>query len=561
MTVGTGRGQEGTHRAVAAIRRRLAQWPTARVLAAAALAAGLAAMGAQPASAQAHPDMVPVCFYVGGTMEPTHSPNTFIPNGKFYNAKGPAGSVDYQPPSLAARDACTAGEGAAAKCNFGQGTPAFPMCRQMTTAAAAGMPAVVQIPVTLKPEQTSCIAMVRATVDGRIVLTGEFRYEVDDNYVKAESRLKARCADGSCDPISCKRRPISYGAGSSNASNATTANPTTTTTAGSAGLPTGNFEYYWRQIGGNWKSGITPTGVQACNAPGAVCSGDKAGPFNAGETTAYRAGGCGGAPITVQCVVQRAGLASKAPGNPGGGTSGTKPVDPARDKTCRDYAGFSIDADQRTQRAGCSPAGAGPSWQAEYDWCMASPTATVQSRRKAIQGQVDACFKKGTTAGGTGSGAVGGTGSGTGGGPVSTVGLYRPGERVIQKIGPLWELREHIRPDGSFERCSISFLRYPTNMWRFSLLDNRRIVLSIPTHPSAPIGTKLPIRYSAGGKYFSAVAQIDATRTHFDVSQTIGAFARPADADIPIKDRTYRLFLSEIDKALPVLRNCRARFP
>ena len=554
MTGEAGRGREGMHRGSKAI-----GWLSVRGLAAAVFASALAATGAQPALAQAHPDMVPVCFYVGGTMEPTHSPNTFIPNGKFYNAKGPAGSVDYQPPSLAARDACTAGEGAAAKCNFGQQTPAFPMCRQMTNAAAAQLPAVVQIPVTLKPEQTSCIAMVRATVEGRTVWTGEFRYEVDDNYVKAESRLKARCADGSCDPISCKRRPISYGAGTSNTSNTTTTNPTTTT-SGSAGLPTGNFEYYWRQIGGNWKSGITPTGVQACNAPGAVCAGDKAGPFGAGETTAYRAGGCGAAPITVQCVVQRAGLASKAPSNPGGGTSGNKPVDPARDKACRDYADFSIDADKRTYQAGCSPAGAGPSWQAEYDWCMTSPTATVQSRRKAIQGQVDACFKKGATTG-AGGGTGGGASGVTGGGPVSTVGLYPPGERVVQKISPLWELREHIRPDGSFERCSISFLRYPTNMWRFSLLDNRRIVLSIPTHPSAPIGTKLPIRYSAGGKYFSAVAQIDQTRTHFDVTQTIGAFAKPADADIPIKDRTYRLFLSEIDKALPALRNCRARFP
>ena len=81
-------------------------------------------------------------------------------------------------------------------------------------------------------------------------------------------------------------------------------------------LPRGDYETYWRQIGGNWLSELTSSTIQGCLPPPSPC-GAAGGRRLAGATVKHRPDGCSAPAITVQCVVQKAGM-----GLPGGRTAG-----------------------------------------------------------------------------------------------------------------------------------------------------------------------------------------------------------------------------------------------
>lgn len=73
-------------------------------------------------------------------------------------------------------------------------------------------------------------------------------------------------------------------------------------------LPRGDYEAYWRQIDGPWTSQLTRTTQRGCAYPAEdACGRPAGGPFGDGATVAYNAFGCVRAPITIRCVVQKAG--------------------------------------------------------------------------------------------------------------------------------------------------------------------------------------------------------------------------------------------------------------
>jgi hypothetical protein len=88
-----------------------------------------------------------------------------------------------------------------------------------------------------------------------------------------------------------------------------------------AGLPRGDYEAYWRQVDGPWMSQLTHTTLRGCTYPAEdACGRPAGGPFAGGATVAYNAFGCVRAPITIRCVVQKAGTGQ--PGVAGRGPFG-----------------------------------------------------------------------------------------------------------------------------------------------------------------------------------------------------------------------------------------------
>ncbi len=74
-------------------------------------------------------------------------------------------------------------------------------------------------------------------------------------------------------------------------------------------LPRGDYETHWRQSGGDWRSQVTRTTFAGCAYPADTACGKPAkGRYRAGASVPYNAFGCTRPAITVQCVVQKAGL-------------------------------------------------------------------------------------------------------------------------------------------------------------------------------------------------------------------------------------------------------------
>lgn len=87
-------------------------------------------------------------------------------------------------------------------------------------------------------------------------------------------------------------------------------------------LPRGDYEAYWRQVDGPWMSQLARTTLRGCAYPATdACGRPAGGPFVGGATVAYNAFGCVRAPITIRCVVQKAGTGQ--PGVAGRGPFGT----------------------------------------------------------------------------------------------------------------------------------------------------------------------------------------------------------------------------------------------
>jgi hypothetical protein len=140
------------------------------------------------------------------------------------------------------------------------------------------------------------------------------------------------------------------------------------------------------------------------------------------------------------------------------------------------------------------------------------------------------------------------------GGGAPPTGRYPPGERLIRNVGG-WDLREHVRADGSFERYA------PTHVPRFSLLGNNRFFLSLTAHQSLPAGSRVAARFTVNGKCFNGVLDVHANRrSSMDVTDMIYDFATASDARIPVRARTYAFFMYGMPPAMNALRECRARF-
>ena len=588
------------------------------------------------------------CYMLGGQLEPTHSPNTFIPNGNVYFAKH---ASDWQQAQLAVRNLCQQAEPKGGNgCFSGQHTGVWPVCRLMDEAVANRVPSSFKLPIQPQVNQSVCLAMERTTLGGDTVWTGNFRYNINNDYLAAERTVKGLCANGTCDPERCVTRPVSYtsqNTGQQNQTNPfgqqnqtnpfgqTNQNVGQTGFSGGAGGFFNKYQYYWRQVGGNWRSAPVLTGGQFCAfTPQHVCNQPYQKSYAAGMMIPFFKDGCGQPTIQIQCVVELAGA------KPGAQQPTQQPwvqSNPAqnspqyikRAKFCHDYADHQkniavkmdsqncankntthdnwqghkdwchLQPDARVKNAmagyrqalnACNtpPAPQGNSFQAlkhqectdftnfamdinaryqarncpkvpvmhanrtgHYNWCMSKPPLTVQGDRNAKQAAMDRCAAGPAPAGGGGGG---------GGNVVNTAGRYPPGERVTGKSGE-WEIREHIRPDGSFERGSITFNRYaPGNIWRFSLRDDRKNILTVNTHPSAKKG-KVKIRYSVNRKYFDGVADVGPVRTGIDVTATANDFATASDGTIPVYDRTYKIFMYGMPDAMNALKACRAKFP
>lgn len=134
------------------------------------------------------------------------------------------------------------------------------------------------------------------------------------------------------------------------------------------------------------------------------------------------------------------------------------------------------------------------------------------------------------------------------------------GETLLKKVGD-WDLRRHGTPNGTLERCSITFERYKPIVWRISAMADGRFILTLPTHDGVENGARIQTRYSVNRKYFDGVAVVGpGRRTALDITRTIDDFAVGSDATVPIRDRTYKTFLYSMPQAMIALRDCVARW-
>ncbi len=315
---------------------------------------------------------------------------------------------------------------------------------------------------------------------------------------------------------------------------------TPTTPVRPSGLPTGDFEYYWRQVNGNWASKPVRTATQGCPHPGnQACDARFQKTYLAGEGTTYHVNGCGAAPIQIACAVQKAGY--QQPARPPGAQ---QPAQPQMNTFCQIYADKSVADNTAGQQRHC-PAFAKTSvnWKGHYDWCTrqtsSTPVNKVRDERAAL---LKSCLS----------------------GPVASAapkptGRYQPGERIIGRVGE-WDVREHIRKDGSFERCTITMEKYKPVVWRVMSMDDNRYLLSVPQPPDLANNTRRPIRYGVNRKYFDGVAHVIGGRTVLNISSTINEFSVMSDVDIPMGRSTYRVFFYSMPAAMNALKACRARF-
>ncbi|MBS7792039.1 hypothetical protein KTR66_18710 [Roseococcus sp. SDR] len=477
-----------------------------------------------PALAQQY---VHVCFIEGGKREPAH----FEPNGNVYVGRHATTEGEAFREAI---EACERGEGSRNACQ-GSMTPGA-ICRVMDPQRAAAYQPLFRRPMNVTPGDYQCEARGTAPLGVLMGWNGQFHSTTNPDYQAARRAMEALCTSSTCDPMRCFRR-----SGTPVQQTQTQPQPA----AGGGGTAAqsfqpGNVQYYWRQIGGNWRGPAAQNNVQACNyASAQACDAGNIRAYAPGATQMLHLNGCNAPPIQIQCVVEAR--------NAGQGPPPANANDQAqRERFCRDYAEHGVNAASRATQARCAP----NNWfngtrTGHYDWCIRTPEQTVAAHRQSRQQALDNCLAN--------PGA-----NSTGGRPT---GRYPPGERLIRNVGG-WDLREHVRADGSFERCTITYERHaPTNVPRISLLDNNLYILSLTAHESLAAGSRIPTRYSINGRSFDGVLAVHPNRrSSMDITAVIANFAVASDARIPVRDRTYAWFMSGMPQAMTALRECRARF-
>jgi hypothetical protein len=350
-----------------------------------------------------------------------------------------------------------------------------------------------------------------------------------------------------CVNTGCKRGPAQTASGAGTTASAAPSAPP-------SALPTGKFEYYWRQVNGNWASAPVRTATQSCPHPsGLACDAAAQKSYLAGQSANYHRNGCNAAPIQISCVVQTAGYkpppppkTPPAPRQTKTPTSAPPPPAPAQSQTnqfCRVYADTMIDTNRQGRQRQC-PAftSADMNWQAHYDWCAQQSSDPVNGVRDEQVKLLKSCLAGPPTAK---------TGRPTG--------AYAPGERVVGRHGE-WDLREHVRSNGSFERCTITMEKYKPVVWRVSYMDDNRFILSVPKPPELSEGTKQTLRYGVNRKWFNGEYRIAGGRTAIDITNTINEFSVGSDVRIPVGKSTYAVYFYSMPAAMNALKSCRTRF-
>lgn len=469
-----------------------------------------------------------VCFIEGGKREPAH----FEPNGNVY--VGRHASTE----GLAFNEAienCERSEGNRNACQ-GSMTPGA-ICREMDSQRAASYQPMFRRPMNIRPGDYQCETRGTTPIGFGLGWDGQFHSSSNADYQAARRAIESRCTSATCEPMRCFQR-----SGAQQQAQTNTGGGGGGGNAQGGNFPPGNAQYYWRQVGGNWRGQTVQIDVQACDFRSShACDSGSVRRYGAGQTQMFHLNGCSAPPIQVQCVVE---ARNAGPTNP---TTPNSNPQAQYERFCRDYADHAVNVTNRASQARCASSG----WfsanrTGHYNWCMGAPEATVSAHRQSRQQALDSCLS-GTSPGGAGGGLP--------------TGRYQPGERLIRNVGG-WDLREHVRPDGTFERCTITFERYaPTNVPRFALFDNNRFILSLTAHESLPAGSRVPTRYSVNGKSFDGVLEVHPhRRSSMDVTARINDFATPSDARIPVRDRTYAFFMYGMPQAMNALRECRARF-
>ena len=416
------------------------------------------------------------------------------------------------------------------------------ICREMDAQRAAAYQPVFRRPMNVTPGDYQCEARGTAPIGYGVGWNGQFHSTTNPDYQAARRAMEALCTPSTCEPMRCFRRsgtPVQQ-------------TPPQTSTGGGVctaaqNFQPGNVQYYWRQVGGNWRSQTVQSNVQACNytSPHA-CDAANVRAYAPGATQSFHVNGCNAPPIQVQCVVE----ARNAGQGAGSGATNTANSQAQLERFCADYATHAVNSANRAIQAGCTPNRAfandfNPDRATHYNWCLRTEEQRVVAGRQARQQALDSCLANPAA-------------NRTGGRPT---GRYPPGERLIRNVGG-WDLREHVRPDGTFERCTITFERFaPTNVPRIALFDSNVYVLSLTAHESLAAGSRIPTRYSVNGRSFDGTLDVHANRrSSMDITAVIGHFAVASDVRIPVRDRTYAWFMQGMPQAMTALRECRARF-
>lgn len=412
-------------------------------------------------------------------------------------------------------------------------------------AAKSGAPAYPPQPTksvtgrTVAPGQEYCEHLggdLVPTVSGPRVFVPNGRVYAQEADTQAQAKSFDACLKGeprgaeSCMFAGCKRAPASQ---TSNAGGGSSS------TVPPGNLPQGNFEYYWRQVNGNWASKPTPTNVQGCPHPGtASCDAPFRKTYLAGEGTTHYLNGCNAPPIQIACTVQIAGW-KPTPAKP------STPPQPKLKPFCQVYADKAILDNQRGRQANCPAfANSNVDWSANYAWCdKQTASGPVNAAEKQRQQLLASCLSGPTP-----------------GNPGLPTGRYPPGERLIERSGE-WDVREHVAADGTFQRCSITMEKYKPVTWRVSLWNNNRSVLTVPAPSELPANTRNRFRYGVNSKWFDGEYVITPDRrSAIDITNTINEFSTPSTVDLPVGRSTYRVFFYSMPQAMNRLKACRARF-
>ncbi len=304
-----------------------------------------------------------VCFIEGGKREPAH----FEPNGNVYVGRHATTEGEAFREAI---EGCERGEGNRNACQ-GSMTPGA-ICREMDAQRAAAYQPVFRRPMNVTPGDYQCEARGTAPIGYGVGWNGQFHSTTNPDYQAARRAMEALCTSATCEPMRCFRRsgtppqqtqpqPAAGGGGGGGGTAAQNFQP-------------GNVQYFWRQVGGNWRSATTQSNVQACNyASAEACDAGNVRAYAPGATQSLHLNGCGAPAIQVQCVVE-ARSAPPPPPRPVTPPSAGAPPPPSPDSLAQPgRPGWTVDA-----RNGCWIWNANPRADSRVTWDGACPRGPAE---------------------------------------------------------------------------------------------------------------------------------------------------------------------------------------
>jgi hypothetical protein len=302
-----------------------------------------------------------VCFIEGGKREPAH----FEPNGNVYVGRH---ATTEGLAFTEAIEACERGEGSRAACQ-GQMTPGA-ICREMDPQRAAAYQPVFRRPMNVTPGDYQCEARGTAPIGYAMGWNGQFHSTTNADYQAARRAMEALCTSATCEPMRCFRRSGTP----PQQTQAQQMQPQPAAGGAGGGFQPGQVQYFWRQVGGNWRSPTTQSNVQACNyASAEACDAANVRAYAPGATQSLHLNGCNAPPIQVQCVVE-ARPAPPPPPRPVTPPAAGGPAPPPPDTLAQPgRPGWTVDA-----RNGCWVWNAAPQPGATVTWDGACPRGPAE---------------------------------------------------------------------------------------------------------------------------------------------------------------------------------------